>query len=168
QPSDAPRTDHVVLANQNLQTPNASTTIAESAPTPTNLFSHAPITPTTSQDVDKLQQQQHVQQQDDQAQLQYEAVVDNVNNVVFDAERFKNPFAPPSISVAESSPSQYVDPLNMRYRQEEGIDFTESFASVARMEAIRIFLAYAAHKSFIVHQMDVKTAFLHSSLKKYV
>nr|GEW05095.1 copia protein [Tanacetum cinerariifolium] len=47
------------------------------------------------------------------------------------------------------------------YRQEEGIDFEESFAPVARMEAIRIFLAYAAHKSFTVFQMDVKIAFLH-------
>nr|GEW68115.1 hypothetical protein [Tanacetum cinerariifolium] len=48
------------------------------------------------------------------------------------------------------------------YRQEEGIDFKESFAPVARMEAIRIFLAFAAHKSFTVFQMDVKTAFLHA------
>nr|GFA15019.1 retrovirus-related Pol polyprotein from transposon TNT 1-94 [Tanacetum cinerariifolium] len=55
-----------------------------------------------------------------------------------------------------------------RYRQEEGIDFEESFASVAKMEAIRIFLAYAAHKSFTVFQMDVKTAFLHGLLKKDV
>nr|GEZ46884.1 putative RNA-directed DNA polymerase [Tanacetum cinerariifolium] len=47
------------------------------------------------------------------------------------------------------------------YRQEEGIDFEESFAAVARMEAIRIFLAFAAHKSFTMFQMDVKTAFLH-------
>nr|GEY13517.1 retrovirus-related Pol polyprotein from transposon TNT 1-94 [Tanacetum cinerariifolium] len=54
------------------------------------------------------------------------------------------------------------------YRQEEGINFEESFASVARMEAIRIFLAYAAHKSFMVFQMDVKTAFLHGSLKEDV
>nr|GFA69854.1 retrovirus-related Pol polyprotein from transposon TNT 1-94 [Tanacetum cinerariifolium] len=54
------------------------------------------------------------------------------------------------------------------YRQEEGIDFEESFASVARMEAIRIFLAYIAHKSFTVFQMDVKTAFLHGSLKEDV
>nr|GEU45145.1 hypothetical protein [Tanacetum cinerariifolium] len=52
------------------------------------------------------------------------------------------------------------------YRQEEGINFEESFAPVARMEAIRIFLAYAAHKSFSVFQMDVKTAFLHGSLKE--
>nr|GEW34990.1 putative ribonuclease H-like domain-containing protein [Tanacetum cinerariifolium] len=54
------------------------------------------------------------------------------------------------------------------YRQEEGIDFEESFAPVARMEAIRIFLAYATHKGFTVHQMDVKTTFLHSSLKEDV
>nr|GEW07114.1 integrase, catalytic region, zinc finger, CCHC-type, peptidase aspartic, catalytic [Tanacetum cinerariifolium] len=52
------------------------------------------------------------------------------------------------------------------YRQEEGIDFEESFTPVARMEAIRIILAYDAHISFSVFQMDVKTAFLHGSLKK--
>nr|GFC48772.1 retrovirus-related Pol polyprotein from transposon TNT 1-94 [Tanacetum cinerariifolium] len=51
------------------------------------------------------------------------------------------------------------------YRQEEGLDFEESFAPVARMEAIKIFLAYVAHKLFTVFQMDVKTAFLHGSLK---
>nr|GEV14724.1 hypothetical protein [Tanacetum cinerariifolium] len=54
------------------------------------------------------------------------------------------------------------------YRQEEGIDFEESFVLVSRMEAIRIFLAYAAQKGFTVYQMDVKTAFLHGSLKEDV
>nr|GFB01105.1 retrovirus-related Pol polyprotein from transposon TNT 1-94 [Tanacetum cinerariifolium] len=54
------------------------------------------------------------------------------------------------------------------YRQEEGIDLEESFAPVARMEAIRIFLAYVAHKSFTVFQMDVKTTFLYCSLKEDV
>ncbi|GKE23954.1 retrovirus-related pol polyprotein from transposon TNT 1-94 [Tanacetum coccineum] len=54
------------------------------------------------------------------------------------------------------------------YRQEEGIDFEESFALIDRMEAIRIFLAYAAHKSFTVIQIDVKTDFLHGTLKKDV
>ncbi|GJV84239.1 retrovirus-related pol polyprotein from transposon TNT 1-94 [Tanacetum coccineum] len=54
------------------------------------------------------------------------------------------------------------------YSQEEGISFEESFAPVTRMEAIRIFLAYAAHKFFIVFQMDVKTSFLHGTLKKDV
>nr|GEW19492.1 retrovirus-related Pol polyprotein from transposon TNT 1-94 [Tanacetum cinerariifolium] len=52
------------------------------------------------------------------------------------------------------------------YRQEEGIDFEESFALVARMEAIRILLAYVAHKSFTVFQIDVKTAFLHGKSKR--
>ncbi|GJR09173.1 retrovirus-related pol polyprotein from transposon TNT 1-94 [Tanacetum coccineum] len=54
------------------------------------------------------------------------------------------------------------------YRQEEGIDFEESFALVVRMEAIRIFLAYVAQKSLIVFQIDVKTAFLHGTLKEDV
>ncbi|GJR00088.1 retrovirus-related pol polyprotein from transposon TNT 1-94 [Tanacetum coccineum] len=54
------------------------------------------------------------------------------------------------------------------YLQEEGIDFEESFSPVARMEAIRIFLAYAVHKSLTVFQMDVKTAFLHGTLKEDV
>nr|GEX71549.1 hypothetical protein [Tanacetum cinerariifolium] len=54
------------------------------------------------------------------------------------------------------------------YRQEEGIDFEESFAPVARLEAIRIFLAYAAHKNMVVYQMDVKTAFLNGNLREEV
>nr|GEU53735.1 hypothetical protein [Tanacetum cinerariifolium] len=54
------------------------------------------------------------------------------------------------------------------YRQEEGIEFEESFAPVARLEAIRIFLAYAAHKNMVVYQMDVKTAFLNGNLKEEV
>ncbi|GKB00679.1 retrovirus-related pol polyprotein from transposon TNT 1-94 [Tanacetum coccineum] len=52
------------------------------------------------------------------------------------------------------------------YAQEEGIDFEESFASVARLEAVRIFVAHAAHKSFLIYQMDVKTVFLNGPLKK--
>nr|GFC64802.1 retrovirus-related Pol polyprotein from transposon TNT 1-94 [Tanacetum cinerariifolium] len=54
------------------------------------------------------------------------------------------------------------------YRQEEGIDFEESFAPVARLEAIRIFLAYATHKNMVVYQMDVKTAFLNGNLREEV
>ncbi|GJS47494.1 retrovirus-related pol polyprotein from transposon TNT 1-94 [Tanacetum coccineum] len=54
------------------------------------------------------------------------------------------------------------------YRQEEGIDFEESFALVARIKAIRIFLAFAAHKNMIVYQMDVKTAFLNGILREEV
>nr|GEW55328.1 hypothetical protein [Tanacetum cinerariifolium] len=54
------------------------------------------------------------------------------------------------------------------YRQDEGIDFEESFAPVARLEAIMIFLAYAAHKNMVVYQMDVKTASLNSNLLEEV
>ncbi|GJW13475.1 retrovirus-related pol polyprotein from transposon TNT 1-94 [Tanacetum coccineum] len=49
---------------------------------------------------------------------------------------------------------------------EEGIDFEESFAPVARIEAIRIFVANAAHKNMIIYQMDVKTTFLNGELKE--
>ncbi|GJY96053.1 retrovirus-related pol polyprotein from transposon TNT 1-94 [Tanacetum coccineum] len=52
------------------------------------------------------------------------------------------------------------------YRQEEGIDFKESFAPVARLEAIRIFIAFVAHMNMIVYQMDVKTAFLNDILRE--
>ncbi|GJS51344.1 retrovirus-related pol polyprotein from transposon TNT 1-94 [Tanacetum coccineum] len=54
------------------------------------------------------------------------------------------------------------------YRQEEGLDFEESFAPVARLEAIRIFLANAASKNMTVYQMDVKAAFLNEELKEEV
>ncbi|GJS99806.1 retrovirus-related pol polyprotein from transposon TNT 1-94 [Tanacetum coccineum] len=54
------------------------------------------------------------------------------------------------------------------YRQEEGIDFEESFALVARIEAIRIFIANAASKNMTIYQMDVKTAFLNGELKEEV
>ncbi|GJW65591.1 retrovirus-related pol polyprotein from transposon TNT 1-94 [Tanacetum coccineum] len=54
------------------------------------------------------------------------------------------------------------------YAQEEGIDFKESFAPVARLEAVRIFVAYVAHKSFPIYQMDVKTEFLNGPLKEEV
>ncbi|GJY08843.1 retrovirus-related pol polyprotein from transposon TNT 1-94 [Tanacetum coccineum] len=52
--------------------------------------------------------------------------------------------------------------------KEEGIDFEESFAPVARLEAVRIFVAYAAHKSSPIYQMDVKMAFLNGPLKEEV
>nr|GEY78743.1 hypothetical protein [Tanacetum cinerariifolium] len=54
------------------------------------------------------------------------------------------------------------------YAQKEGVDFKESFAPVARLEAVRLFIAYAAHKSFTVYHMDVKTSFLYDPLKEEV
>ncbi|GJV61222.1 retrovirus-related pol polyprotein from transposon TNT 1-94 [Tanacetum coccineum] len=213
QPSAAPRTIPAAQAPQVLQTPTTSTTIADSASTPTNSSSKGTNIPNPLQNVDELEtQQQQIQQQDNQALLHPKTVADNVLNAMLDGNMFVNPFATPSTSVAESSSSQYVDPSNMHMNQlrtdgdmrmyalivsimepknvkeamtdpawiesmQESFSsskglmygcFEESFALVARMEAIRIFLAYDAHKSFIVFQMDVKTAFLHGTLKEDV
>ncbi|GJT05218.1 putative ribonuclease H-like domain-containing protein [Tanacetum coccineum] len=55
-----------------------------------------------------------------------------------------------------------------RYIQEEGIDYDEVFALVSKNEAIRLFLAYASFKDFIVYQMDVKSAFLYRKIEKEV
>ena len=54
------------------------------------------------------------------------------------------------------------------YNQEEGIDFDETFAPVARLESIRMLLAYACHKDFILYQMDVKSAFLNGYIMEEV
>nr|GEU38839.1 copia protein [Tanacetum cinerariifolium] len=54
------------------------------------------------------------------------------------------------------------------YRQEEGIDFKESFSPVARLETVHIFLAFAAHMNMIAYQMDVKTALLDGILREEV
>ncbi|GJQ99799.1 putative ribonuclease H-like domain-containing protein [Tanacetum coccineum] len=54
------------------------------------------------------------------------------------------------------------------YTQEEGIDYDEVFAPVARIEAIMLFLAYASFKNFVVYQMDVKSAFLYGKIKEEV
>ncbi|GKA80583.1 retrovirus-related pol polyprotein from transposon TNT 1-94 [Tanacetum coccineum] len=54
------------------------------------------------------------------------------------------------------------------YSQKEGIDFEESFAAIARLEAVQIFVAYDAHNSFPIYQMDVKTTFLNGPLKEEV
>ncbi|GJV10370.1 putative ribonuclease H-like domain-containing protein [Tanacetum coccineum] len=54
------------------------------------------------------------------------------------------------------------------YTQEEGIDYDEVFAPVARIESIRLFLAYASFKDFVVYQMDVKSAFLYGKIEEEV
>jgi hypothetical protein len=54
------------------------------------------------------------------------------------------------------------------YAQVEGIDFEETFAPVARLEAIKMFLAFACFKNFKVYQMDVKSSFLNGNLEEEV
>nr|GEZ15802.1 hypothetical protein [Tanacetum cinerariifolium] len=58
--------------------------------------------------------------------------------------------------------------VTVGYSQQKGIDYDETFAPVTRIEVIRLFLAYAAHKDFTVFQMDVKTAFLNGILNEKV
>nr|GFC16125.1 integrase, catalytic region, zinc finger, CCHC-type, peptidase aspartic, catalytic [Tanacetum cinerariifolium] len=114
QPSATPRIVLAAQAHQIHQTLTTSTSIADTAPRPTNSSSQATIFLNTSQDVDGLNsQQQHAQQQGYQAPIQPEIVANNVPNAIFDANTFVNPFATPSTSAAESSSSQYVDPSNM-------------------------------------------------------
>jgi hypothetical protein len=54
------------------------------------------------------------------------------------------------------------------YSQVEGLDFDKTFAPVARLESIRILLAYATHQDFKLYQMDVKSAFLNRPIKEKV
>nr|GEY86051.1 retrotransposon protein, putative, Ty3-gypsy subclass [Tanacetum cinerariifolium] len=61
-----------------------------------------------------------------------------------------------------------LEETGSRYTQEERIDYDEVFASVARIEAIRLFLAYVSFKDFMVYQMDVKSAFLYGKIKEEV
>nr|GEU89987.1 hypothetical protein [Tanacetum cinerariifolium] len=103
-----------------------------------------------------------------------------------DNDPFVNVFALKPSSVASSSEDatlewiykvkldEYSDVLKNKarlaakaYPQEEGIDFKESFAPVARIEAIRIFTVNAASKNMTSYQMDVKTTFLNDELKKF-
>nr|GEX61775.1 hypothetical protein [Tanacetum cinerariifolium] len=58
--------------------------------------------------------------------------------------------------------------FTQRHTQEEGIDYDEVFAPVARIEAIRLFMAYASFKDFVVYQMDVKSAFLYRKIEEEV
>ncbi|GKF61363.1 retrovirus-related pol polyprotein from transposon TNT 1-94, partial [Tanacetum coccineum] len=121
----------------------------------------------------------------------------NTENAQFDEDEFINIFSTPIQEQGETS-SRHVDSSNMhtfyqhypsaqrwtkdhpleqvirnpsqsvRTRRQEGTDFEESIAPVARLEAVRFFIAYAAHKSFTVYQMNVKTTFLYGSLKEEV
>nr|GEY41928.1 hypothetical protein [Tanacetum cinerariifolium] len=97
------------------------------------------------------------------------------------AERPGSPAQPVQVSspqpIYKVKPDEYGDVLKNKarlvakgYRQEEeeGIEFEESFAPVARIEAIRIFIANAASRNITVYQMDVKTAFLNGELKEKV
>nr|GEX66637.1 hypothetical protein [Tanacetum cinerariifolium] len=229
------RTVLAAQAHNVRQTPMTSTSIADTAQTPTNSSSQATIFLNTSQDVNELNsKQQHAQQQGNQTPIQpkvdhhLEQVIGEPSRPVLTRNQLRSngdmymyaltvsTIEPKNVKEAMTDPAwiesmqeellqfkrldvwvlvpapDNITPLSLKwlfknkhdeektvirnksrfvvrgYCQEEGIDFKESFAPVARMEAIRIFLAYDAHKSFTVFQMDVKIAFLHGTLKEDV
>nr|GEY85942.1 hypothetical protein [Tanacetum cinerariifolium] len=110
QPSATARTVPAVQEPQVRQTSTASTSIADTAPTPTNSSSHATNIPITSQDVDELNP-----------------------NAMVNGNTLINPFANPSTSAAESSSSQNVDPLNMNQLRSDG-DMCMHALTVSTME----------------------------------
>ncbi|GJZ81539.1 putative ribonuclease H-like domain-containing protein [Tanacetum coccineum] len=67
---------------------------------------------------------------------------------------------------AEADMNNLDSTIQVRYTQEERIDYDEVFAPVARIEAIRLFLAYASFKDFVVYQMDVKSAFIYGKIEE--
>ncbi|GJV74958.1 retrovirus-related pol polyprotein from transposon TNT 1-94 [Tanacetum coccineum] len=154
QPTAAPRTILAAQAPQVLQTPMATTTTADTAPTPTNSLSQA-----------TMLTRNQLKSDGDMCMYALTVLVplsDHVKPLML-KWLFKNKHD------EENTVIQNKTRLVVRgYRQEEGIDFEESFTPVARMEAIRIFLAYVAHKAFTGFQMDVKTAFLQGTLKENV
>nr|GFB69913.1 retrovirus-related Pol polyprotein from transposon TNT 1-94 [Tanacetum cinerariifolium] len=83
-----------------------------------------------------------------------------------DNNPFINVFAPEPSSSASSSEDISWWPRDID--KGDGIDFEESFAPIARIEAIRIFIANAASKNMTIYQMDVKTSFLNGELKEEV
>ncbi|GJS11980.1 retrovirus-related pol polyprotein from transposon TNT 1-94 [Tanacetum coccineum] len=129
-----------------------------------------------------------------QVKLNYNAKIhmirtDNEDSAEFDGNTLLTPYDAPDFFEAESSTA--LDPSNMHafhqknksdakniiiqnksrlvtkgYKQEEGIGFEESFAPVARLEAVCMFITFVAHKNITIFQMDVKTAFLNGSLKE--
>nr|GEU82145.1 retrovirus-related Pol polyprotein from transposon TNT 1-94 [Tanacetum cinerariifolium] len=98
---------------------------------------------------------------------------ENNDNQAADTQFHQDEFINPFCTLNKKDEGQTVIRNKARlvakgYAQEEGIDFEESFAPVARLEAVQIFVAYAAHKSFPIYQMDIKTAFLNGLLKEEI
>nr|GEY68831.1 hypothetical protein [Tanacetum cinerariifolium] len=192
-PSEAPRTIHAAPVLQNLQALTVSMSIQDSAPTPTNSLN----TPISSHNVDE-QSPPHAQQQGNHTLLPSASAANDVLNAMFKGDLFVNPFATPSTESVVSStqnvdPSNMhtfyqpimepksvkealTDPVWIESMQEElhqfiRLDVWELIPSPDGIKPLTlkwIFLAYDAHKGFTLYQMDVKTAFLHGSLKEDV
>ncbi|GJV31515.1 putative ribonuclease H-like domain-containing protein [Tanacetum coccineum] len=116
--------------------------------------------------------------QDDSQIPALEDIYDNLNDGIFTNASYDDEGAVADFTNLESTMNEELLQFKIqknkaslvaqRYRQEEGIDYDEVFALVARIEAIRIFLAFASYMGFIVYQMDVKSAFLYGTIDKEV
>ncbi|GJV16176.1 retrovirus-related pol polyprotein from transposon TNT 1-94 [Tanacetum coccineum] len=169
QPSPAPRTAPAAQAPQALQTPTATTTTADSSPTPIIASSQATDLSNTSQDVDELDIQEHFTR--NQLRSDGRHVHVRIKCKHYGNQEPKEAMTDPAwIESMQEELLQFKKALIMvRVAATEGRNrFEEVPRTCARMQAIRIFLAYVAHKSFTVFQMDVKTAFLHGTLKEDV
>ncbi|GKA18563.1 retrovirus-related pol polyprotein from transposon TNT 1-94 [Tanacetum coccineum] len=156
----------VVLVPVNSAGTPSSTTIDQDTPSPSHSLSSSALQSPSSQ----------------QGVTVRSTIIKDNPFAPVDNNPFVNVFAPEPSSEASSSGDiykvkldEYGDVLKNKarlvakgYRQEEGIDFEESFAPVARIEAIRIFIANAASKNMTIYQMDVKTTFLNGELKEEV
>ncbi|GKD33443.1 integrase, catalytic region, zinc finger, CCHC-type containing protein [Tanacetum coccineum] len=149
---------------QNLNTPSASTTIEHQAPTPTNSFADLTNTASTPGNVDDQVQQEDETHHDD--------------NALWNDDAFVNPYGTPSMESIETSSCSF-DHSNMHTFYQltsEPTNTKEAMADSKWIEAMQEelhqsgqdVLAYAAHKSFPVYEMDVKTTFLNGSLKEEV
>ncbi|GJV51914.1 retrovirus-related pol polyprotein from transposon TNT 1-94 [Tanacetum coccineum] len=140
----------------------ANTLYDEDTPSPSSIIvkdSDAPQIVTSSEEPIIQKSSTPVLETHSNEQIQENVAELDGNTIMYSLEN-------PEFGEAESS-SNYQDPSNMD-EQQEGIEFAESFALVARLEAVRMFVAYAAHKNFTIYQMDVKTAFLNVLLKEEV
>ncbi|GKD72723.1 retrovirus-related pol polyprotein from transposon TNT 1-94 [Tanacetum coccineum] len=158
----------------NLVCTPSSTTIDQDAPSPKNLFAPVDIDPFVNIFALKLSSEASSSGDVSSAEstyihkfdrLQVWELIPQPNYVMIIALKW----------IYKVKLDEYGDVLKNKarlvakgYRQEKGIDFEESFAPVALIEAIRIFITNAASRNMIIYQMDVKTAFLNGELKEEV
>nr|GFA44678.1 retrovirus-related Pol polyprotein from transposon TNT 1-94 [Tanacetum cinerariifolium] len=141
----------------------ASTSIVNNSFSPTDNFKQQDIPPTTNiqslaKPITPTINVHTVENNDNQAK-----------DTQFQQDEFINPFCTPNKKDEDQTVIRNKARLVAKgYAQEEGIDFEESFAPVARLDAVPIFVSYAAHKSFPIYQMDVKMKFLNGPLKEEV
>ncbi|GKC47484.1 retrovirus-related pol polyprotein from transposon TNT 1-94 [Tanacetum coccineum] len=145
-----------------LTSPPSSTTVDQDAPSPSN----SQTTPETQSPIIP----KGVEEDNHDLDVAY------MNNDPFfsilipenDSEASSSSDVIPTIVQTAAPNSEHASLVASGYRQEEGIDFEESFALVARLDAIPIFLTYATHMNMVVYQMDVKMTFLNDILREEV